>query len=168
MTVQNETKWLLQIIQENYPAAEWPDNLVRRNRDDLVTLDAPYSPRKEEGVELTLYNVVSVSTGSTNREFYGQDAQYSVEHELDVRVEGLDERKSGEIASDDEFKTLVAYVRKAIDDERVYPAVDTGDEDIGRVSYKDMGIVNSQNLSSNAKDHFREDMTVRMRGDLDP
>lgn len=167
MTVQNETKWLLQIIQENYPST-WPDTLVRRNRDDLVTLDAPNSPVKEEGVELTLYNVVSVSTGSTNREFYGQDAQYRVEHELDVRVEGLDERESGEIADDDEFKTLVAYVQYAINQERVYPAVDTGDEDIGRVSYKDMGIINDQNTSSNAKDYFREDFTVRMRGDLDP
>ena len=168
MTVQNETKWLLQIIKANYPGGYPTDGLVRRNGDDSVTLDKPNSPIKEEGVELTNYNTITVSTGNTNRELYGQNAQYRVEHELDVEIEGLDEREFGEIGDDSEFKTLTAYVRKAIDDERVYPAVDTGDEDIGRVSYKDMGIVNSQNLSSNAKDHFREGLTVRMRGDLDP
>ena len=167
MTVQNEVEWLIDVIKANYPTT-WPDDLVRRNRDDAVTLDKPNSPVKEEGVEATNYNTVSVSTGSVNRELYGQTPQYRVETELDVRVEGLDEREHGQIASDSEFKTLVAYVQKAINDEITYPDVDTGDEDIGRVSYLDLRIVNEQNLSADAKDYYRVDFTVRLRGNANP
>jgi hypothetical protein len=168
MTVQNEVKWLLDVIKSNYPGGFPTDGLVRRNRDDSVTLDKPDSPVKEEGVELTNYNAVSVATGSVNRELYGQTPQYRVETELDVRVEGLDEREYGEIASDSEFKTLVRYVQKAINDEITYPAVDTGDEDIGRITYLDLSIPNEQNLSADAKDYYRVDFTVRLRGNANP
>lgn len=168
MTVQNETKWLLGVIQSNYPGGSLPNDLVRRNRDDSVTLDKSNSPVKEEGVELTNWSVVSVATGSKNRELYGQTPQYRVVTELDVRVEGLDEREHGEISDDDEFKTLVAYVQEAINDEIVYPAVDTGDEDIGRVTYLDLSIENEQNLSADAKDYYRVDFTVRLRGNANP
>lgn len=167
MTVQNETKWLLEVIQSNYPMA-WPDDLVRRNRDDSITLDKDNSPVKEEGVELTNYNAISVSTGSVNRELYGQTPQYRVEHELDVRVEGLSDYEHGQIGSDDEFKSLVAYVQNAINQEITYPNVDTGTEDIGRVVYLDLGIVNESSLMADAKDYYRTDFTVRLRGNANP
>jgi len=167
MTVQNEVEWLLDVIKSNYPAA-WPDNLVRRNRDDSTTYDKPTSPVHEKGVELTNHSVVSVATGSTNRQLYGTTPQYRVEHELDVRVQGAHPEEHGPIASDSEFKTLVAYVQKAINDEIVYPVVDTGTEDVGRVTYLDLAIVNENNLSAQAKDYYRTDFTVRMRGNIDP
>jgi len=163
MTVQNEVKWLLDVIQTNYPGV-WPSDLVRRNRDDSVTLDKPESPIKEEGVELTNWNVVGVSTGSKNRELFGTGPQYRVETELDVRIEGLHENEYGEIADDDEFKTLVAYIQQAINTQLSYPAVDTGDEDIGRVIYRDLGIINEQNLSTDNRDYYQRDFTVRLRG----
>jgi hypothetical protein len=167
MTVQNEVEWLIDVIKANYPTA-WPDDLVRRNRDSSITYDKPNSPTHEEGVEATLFNTVSVSTGSVNRELYGQTPQYRVETELDVRVEGLNERESGQISDDDEFKTLVAYVQNAINSEITYPAVDTGDEDIGRIEYLDLSIPTEQNLSADAKDYYRVDFTVRLRGNANP
>ena len=163
MTVQNEVKWLLDVIQTNYPG-QWPDDLVRRNRDDSVTLDKPDSPIKEEGVELTNYNVVGVSTGNKNRALFGTKPQYDVETELDVRVEAIHENEYGQIADDDEFKTLVAYIQNAINSNLTYPAVDTGDEDIGRVVYRDLGIINEQNLSTDNRDYYQRDFTVRLRG----
>ena len=163
MTVQNEVAWLLDIIRTNYPVT-WPDDLARRNRDDSVTLDKPDAPVRENGVELTEYNVVGVSTGDKNRELLGTKPQYDVETTLDVRIEAINESEFGRIADDDAFKTLVAYIQHAINQELTYPAVDTGDEDIGRVVYKDLGIIDEQNLSSDDRDFYRRDFSVRLRG----
>jgi hypothetical protein len=167
MTVQNEVAWLIDVIQSNYPTA-WPDDLVRRNRDDATTYDKPNSPVHEKGVELTNWSVVSVSTGSTNRELYGTTPQYRVEHELDVRVQGAHPEEHGPIASDSEFKTLVRYIQFAIDQEMVYPEVDPDAEELGRITYLDLSIVNETNLSAQAKDYYRTDFTVRMRGNTNP
>jgi hypothetical protein len=181
MTVQNEVEWLIDVIQSNYPVA-WPDDVVRRNRDDSTTYDKPDSPVHEKGVELTNWSVVSVATGSTNRELYGTGPQYRVEHELDVRVQAAHPEEHGTVASDTEFKRLVSYVQHAINSKIVYPKVELGTvgastvgdatvsdtEDIGYVTYLDLAIVNENNLSAQAKDYYRTDFTVRMRGNIDP
>lgn len=166
MTVQNEVEWLIDTIKSNYPTS-WPDDLVRRNRDDSTTYDKPNSPVHEKGVELGNWSVVSVATGSKNREFYGTSPQYRVETELDVSVQGAHVEEYGPIASDSEFKTLVRYVQDAINSQVVYPDVDPTAESIGFITYLDLGIVNEQNLSSDAKDYYRVDFTVRLRGNAD-
>lgn len=166
MTVQNETAWLLDVIKTNYPGT-WPSDLVRRNGDDSTTLDVTGAPVHEEGVELTVYNVVGVSRGDVTRSLFGTKPQYDVETQLDVTVEGLHEYENGQVADSDEFLGLVRYVQYAINTQLVYPAVDTGDEDIGRVSYKDLGIVNDNNLSPEYRDKFEYRFTVRLRGYAD-
>ena len=163
MTVQNEVAWLIDVIKANYPTT-WPDDLVRRNRDESVTLDKPNSPIREKGVDPEQYNTVGVSTGSVNRELIGTKPQYRVETELDVKLEGKDEDEYGHVASDDEFKTILRYIQNAINTQLTYPAVDTGDEDLGRVVYRDLGIINENNLSAEYKDYFHAEFTVRLRG----
>jgi hypothetical protein len=163
MTVQNEVEWLIDVIKANYPTT-WPDDLVRRNRDSSTTYDKPNSPVHEEGVEATLYNTVSVSTGAVNRDLYGQGPQYRVETELDVRVEGLDEYESGQLSGDGEFKTLVRQIQYAIGRETVYPDVQPDANPINYITYLDASIVNGQSLSAESKDYYRRDFTVRLRG----
>lgn len=167
MTVQNEVAWLLGVIQDQWPGTSWPDDLVRRNRDDHVTLDKSDSPVKEMGVSLDQYNSVGVSTGSKNRELFGTKPQYNVETTLDVRVEGKHEDEWGRITDDDEFKTLVAYIQHAIDTQLTYPSVDTGDEDIGRVTYEDLGILTDTHNSVEQLSHYLRVFTVVLRGKQD-
>jgi hypothetical protein len=165
MTVQNEVKWLLDIIRSNYPAT-WPDDLVLRNRDDHVTLYDSGDVR-EQGVSLDAYDVVSVSSGSTNRELYGTSPQYRVETTVDIRVESKYTGEWGESDSDDDFNTLVAYVQHAINSEITYPNVDTGDEDIGRVEYLDLRIQDENNQSVQDKDYYLTTFTVLLRGNAE-
>lgn len=167
MTVQNEVTWLINTIESNWPGVAFPNSLALRDRDDARTY-YPNRTVREKGVELSRWSCVSVSTGSTNRQLYGTTPQYRVEHELDVRVQGAHPEEHGPIDDVDEFKTLVAYVQNAINGEITYPEVDTGTEDIGRVTYLDLGIVNENNLSAQAKDYYRTDFTVRIRGNADP
>lgn len=166
MTVQNEVAWIIDIIKSNYPAT-WPADLVRRNRDDAVTLDKPDSPVKEKAVSVDRYNVIGVSTGSKNRSLYGTTPQYDVETTVDVRIEGKYVDDWGEVADIDEWKTLVAYVQNAINQELTYPAVDTGNEDIGRVQYQDLGIIDETDQSVQHKDYYLTTFTVRLRGKQD-
>jgi len=161
MSVQNETTWLLGVIKDNWPGASWPSDLVRRNRDNAETLDAV--GRREEGVDLDLYNAISVSYGSRQDELFGTTPQYRIQTVLDVRIEGVHEDEHGQITDDDEFRKLVKYTQHAIDTQITYPSVPSTD-DIGRVEYLDLRIQDETAGLSAAKDYYDYTFSVSMRG----
>jgi len=95
MTVQNETRWLLETIIEEWPATGSlggdapPENLILRDRDDGVNYyadadaDDPDAPDGYEGVRETTtshdgFATVGISEGAVTREFYGNKPQYDV------------------------------------------------------------------------------------------
>jgi hypothetical protein len=170
VTVQNEVVWLLDTIDANYPSA-FPDDLALRNRDEPRTRypdgAGGFDLVREKGVSLDRWTVVGVASGSTTRELYGTKPQYDVETTLDVRVEAKADEEWGEMADVETFDTLVGYVQYAINQELSYPAVDTGDEDIGRVQYQDLGITDETNQSRENKDYYQTTFTVRLRGKQD-
>lgn len=170
MTVQNEAVWLLDTIRDNYSGG-LPDDVALRNRDEPRTRYPDgvggFDIVREKSVSTDRWRVVGVSTGSINREFYGTKPQYNVTTTLDVRIESKADEEWGETADIETFETLVAYVQHAINQETSYPAVDTGTDDIGRVVYQDLGIIDENTLSVDNKDYYLTTFTVRLRGKQD-
>lgn len=164
MVVQDEVRWLLGVIQSEWPDPSLPDDLARINRDAPENLA---TGKSSISVDLERYNAIHVSSGSVQREFYGNQPQYSVDTTLDVRVEAKAERDRGNVADDAEFNTLVRYAQHAINTQLSYPNVDPDAEDIGRVQYEDTRIEDEQRLAAGDKDYYRTDFSVRLTGKAD-
>lgn len=167
MAVQDEVKWLIGVIKDEYPK-DFPDDLARRNRDDSVTIHPDDSEKREEGVELNRFNVVGVSSGSVQRELYGTGPQYRVNTVLDVRVEAKHTEEYGQTDDSTGFGTLVAYIQYAIGQVITYPDVDPDADSIGFITYHDARIEDEQPPLSGEKDYYRTDFSVRLTGDTDP
>lgn len=163
MATQNEVRWLLGVIRDNWPVS-WPDDLTRVNRDKPEILQ---TGEESVSVNLERWNAIHVASGSVQRELYGNKPQYEVQTTLDVRVEAKPERDRGNVADDAAFGTLVDYTQHAIDTQLVYPNVDPDAEDIGRVVYLDARITDEQNDLAVEKDHYRTEFTVELRGNQD-
>jgi len=161
VATQNEVRWLLGVIRDEWPAA-WPDDLTRVNRDKPEILQ---TGEESVSVNLERWNAIHVASGSVQRELYGVTSQqYDVQTTLDVRVEAKPERDRGNVTSDADFGVLVARVQAAIDSVSYYPNVDADASDIGRVSYLTAQIQDEQNDLSVDKDHYRTEFSVRLDG----
>lgn len=164
MVVQNEVEWLLGIIKTNYPAAEWPDDLLRRNGNDSYNLE---TDERDVGVQPERWNTIEVSDGSKQQELYGTSPQYRVQTTIDVTIQAAHVQEGGHIADDNAWKQLVAYVKHAINSEITYPDVQSGREDIDYVEYLDLRIPDDNDLSSGDKDYYHREITVEMRGNAE-
>jgi len=181
MTVQNETRWLLETIIDEWPGTGSlggdapPDYLILRDRDDGVNYyadadaDDPDAPDGYEGVRETTtshdgFATVGISEGAVTRDFYGNKPQYDVTTTLDVRVAEKSVWENGTAESSGAHKTLVAFVQRAINTQLTYPAVDPDAEDIGRIVYLDAAITDEDNLESADQDAYQTTFTVRLRG----
>jgi hypothetical protein len=189
MTVQDEVSWLLDVIRDEWPESYWPQNVALRNRDEprtrypddeafggtaydsaqydstqVVTTD--FRTVREEAADVDRDIVISVSSGSTQRTFYGNKPQYRVERNLDVRIESKPDEEWGESVDVEAFNRTARYTQRAINTELTYPDVPSGD-DVGRIEYLDLGIVDENRLSVENKDYYLTTFTVRMRGNQD-
>lgn len=181
MTTQDEVRWLINTIIDNWPTTgslgdtNPPDDLVLRNRNDAityyrdVTATDPNAPDDYEGVREQAaptdgFRSVGVSDGAITRSFYGNKPQYDVETTLDVRVEEKSVYENGTAESDAAHKTLVAFIQEAINTQLTYPDVDPDAEAIGTIVYLDAAIIDEDRLASQNKDYYQTNFTVRLRG----
>lgn len=167
MPVQNEVTWLIDVVRDQWPGVVFPATLALRDRDEPLTYYPDGETIREEAVALDAYSVASFAHGAQTREFYGNAPQYDVTTTVDVQVEAKTHFEWGEADDIDDFNTLVAYLQNAINTQLTYPAVDTGDDDTGRVVYLDLAIQDVDYRSKEFKDQFRTDFTVRLRGRQD-
>lgn len=165
MTVQNEVRWILQTVKTNWPTATFPSDLARVDRDEPEVLE---TGERTKAVELSNWNAVSASLGQRTKQFIGKKPFYRVITTVGVRVKAAHSSDHGNVDSNDEFLALVRRIQYAIDQNISYPTVDTGTDDIGRVSYRDSAIVNENGTSNENVDSYRYDFDVRLRGHLDP
>lgn len=167
MAVQDEVTWLIAVIQDNWPGVEFPSNLALRDKDESRTFYPDGTDRVEQSVNADSYATVGVAHGNRTQQFYGNKPQYDVETTVDVEVEAKSDREWGESEDKIWFNTVATYTQNAINTQIQYPQVDTGDENIGRVTYLDLAIQDVDYRSREFKDMFRRDFTVRLRGRQD-
>lgn len=159
--VQDEVRWLLETIADEWPDGEFADeSAVRIDRDEPEVLE---TGKNTKSVELSRFAAIGVSEGDRSRDPIGTEFHYDVQTILDVRVEA----SRGEIGSKSEFRRLVRYAQAAIDTERTYPTIEA-DEDIGYVHYEGARIESEQDLSHEYADHWRVNFDVRLVGKQDP
>lgn len=172
MSLQNEVRWLLDLIKEAWPSygiepygdeygGAFPSNTVRIDRDEPRILE---TGERKKRVKLDRYNVISATLANRDRQPIGTEFDYHVETVLNVRIEGANASTHGQLDDSDHFNYLVAATQYAIGSERSYPDVDPDGSDFGRVQYVDARIENEQNLSNEDKDYYRADFDVRLRG----
>ena len=184
MAAQNELRWLLETLVTDWPTTgplggtAPPATVAFRDRDEPYTYYYPtdgtepatladYEREREEGVPTDGYRTVGVGTGSGTSEVYGNKPQYDTTTSLDVRVQEKTAFENGVVDTNAEHKTLVAYVKEAINSNIVYPTVDPDADDIGRVEYEDLLITNTDYRSREFKDQYRTEFTVELGGKED-
>lgn len=164
MAVQDEVRWVLRTIKAEWPEPTWPDHLARVNQDEPENLR---TGERVKTVDEEYFNSIRVSSGSVQRELFGQKPQYNVQTTIDVQVRGKSEHSDGKIEDVSEFNTLVARVQFAINTQITYPQVDPDADDLGRIEYEDTRITDEQRLSRGDKDYYRTDFTVLLTGKQD-
>ena len=184
MTVQNEVRWLIDTLIAEWPTTGSlggtapPDTVLFRDRDEPVSYyrepgvgdpDAPtdYEAKREQDAPTEGWRQVGVALGARTDAFYGNKPQYDVTTTVDVRVQEKTAFDGGVVDSNDAHLTLVAFVKRAINSEIVYPTVDTGSEDIGRVVYEDLRITDTDFRSREFANQYRTDFTIELRGKQD-
>lgn len=163
--VQDEVRWLLETIEEEWPGGNFAEENVVR-----VDFDAPEileNSERRQGVELSQHASITTLEGDRARDPLGTEFDYEVETILDVRIEGVHEHAGGTISSKNEFRRLKNYTQAAIDARRTYPTIDADDE-VGLVNYFEGRIENENSFMNEHSDEFRVDFEVRLRGDQDP
>ena len=179
MAAQNELRWLLDTLVTAWPTAGSlggtapPDTAAFRNRDEPESFYYPsteptgiadYDAVREPGMPTDGYRAVGVAMGSGTNDFYGNKPQYDVTTSIDVRVQEKTAFEGGVVDSNAKHKTLVAAVKEAINSDIVYPAVDSGADDVGFVIYEDLRIANTDYRSREFTNQYRTEFTVELRG----
>lgn len=164
VAVQDEVGWVLRTIKDEWPEPVWPDGLARVNQDEPKNLR---TDKRSVTVDEEHFNSIRVSSGSIQRELFGQKPQYDVQTTIDVQVRGKSVFSDGMVESVTGFNTLVAKVQYAINTQITYPEVDPDADDLGRIEYEDTRITDEQRLSRGDKDYYRTDFTVLLTGKQD-
>jgi hypothetical protein len=157
--VQNETQWVLDTIQSNWPDPLFPSDLVRLNNDRPEILA---SGRRTKEIELTKHNVVRAGLGDRRRELRGTESWYRIETIVDVGIEAAHDSQHGRVSDENSFDELVDKVQRAIDDERSFPTV--SGSGVGEIAYHTVYLQNEvPDLSAN-EDHYRTEFEVVLKG----
>ena len=166
MPVQDEVAWVLDTIRENWPV-DWPadddgtERLYRINRDEPEILE---TGERTKSVELTQASALGVALGSRTTEAVGTGYEHRVTTTLDCRLRGLTDQEYGHIESAADAKRLALSANHALLQERSYPDVDPGDEEIGRVAYHSLFVDDPTDRSHEYADTFWWDWTIRLVG----
>lgn len=172
MSVQNEVRWLLELIEAAWPSygvepygdtygGEFPASTVRIDRDEPRILE---TGERKKRVKLNRHNAISATLSTRDRQPIGTEFDYHVETVVGVRIEGVAASTHGQLDDIDHFNYLVAATQHAIGEERSFPDVDPDAPALGRIAYTDARIENEQRLSNEDKDYYRADFDVRLRG----
>ena len=184
MAVQNEVRWLLDTLVTAWPTTGTlggtapPDTVAFVNRDEPYTYYYPddgtepvtlddYDREREQGAPTDGFRTVGAAMGSGTNEFYGNKPQYDVTTSVDVRVQEKTAYEGGVVDSNAAHRTLVAFIKEAINANIVYPTVDSAAEDVGRVIYEDLRIANTDYRSREFTNQYRTEFTVELRGKED-
>jgi hypothetical protein len=158
---QNEVRFILDTIADNWPDATIPSAIRRIDRDDPVVLE---TGQRQRSIDLEGTVAISAGLAGRSRDPLGTEFNYDVRTEIDVRIEAVHSSEFGVVDDSDEFDGLVARVSEALNTARTYPNVDPAAGPIGRVEYLDLRIIDETGQSAGRADYYRRDLTVELRG----
>ena len=166
-SAQDEVRWVLETIRDNYPGDPFGTQLVRRDMDDMLTLDP--EPRRERSVDLTERAVIAAShDGEAARTPEGTAPRFDVVTRVRVRVEAAHRGEHGLVPDKDAFLQIAKRTRAAIDAERVFPTVQPDADPVGRVTYYNALVSDLESNSREGRGYYRRDFTVELRGKTNP
>jgi len=157
------TRFVLELLVNEWPDGSFPDPVVRIDRNESVILE---TGNPSQGVELTTNAVISVGRDTTDHTPEGTAPTYETIETLDVEIQALDTRQYGTVGSHAEFRRLVDNIKAALDTERSLPDITLSgrDRQPTRVS---MFIGDEQDRSTNQRSHYAVGFPLRLRGKLD-
>lgn len=168
MSAQDEVRWVLETIRDNYVGDEsFGADIVRRDMDESVTLDP--TERREVKPDLKGQAIVAATFGGeVDRVPQGTAPRFDIVTRVDVRIEAMHESQFGLVATKNDMLQIANHVRAAVDQERVYPDVQPAAESVGRVTYYNALAGTLEDASNEGADYFRRDFPVFMRGLTNP
>lgn len=158
------TRFVLDLIDEEWPDASLPPDLLRIDRNESVAVG---TGEVVQSVDLTDNIVLSVGRDTTDHTPEGTLPRYETVEVLDMKIEAADSRQFGTIGSHADFRRIVDKVRQALDAERSLPDVSL----TGRTRQPErleMFIGEETDRSSNQRNHYSVGFPLRVRGKLDP
>jgi len=157
------TRFVLELIYDEWPAVIIPDSLLRIDGNESVVLE---TGEARQSVDLSEHTVITATRDATDHDPEGTAPIYETVETLDVEIEAADKRAYGTVKSHAEFRGLVDKVQVALDTERSLPdpALSGRVRQPTRIS---MFVGDEQDRSSNNRDHYRVGFPLRLRGKLD-
>lgn len=110
---------VLDAIESNWPGG-FPSDVTRLDRDDSKDIDANTRLRT---ADLQQANFVTAATDSVDDKPFAARADPAAEAIIMITVQGLHADEHGQLADDDEFRSVVQDVKTALRDERHDPTI---------------------------------------------
>jgi hypothetical protein len=162
---QNEVRFILDIIADNWPEVKIPSVIRRIDRDEPEVLE---TGQRQRSIDLEDAVAISAGLAGKSREPLGTEFNYDIQTEIDLRIEAVHESEFGAISGINEFTGLTDRVKRALNEARTFPDVDPAPApdvgQIGRVAYLDLRIVDETVQSGGRADYYRSNLTVQLRG----
>jgi len=157
------TRWLLELLWDEWPEATLPRDVVRKDADDHYILE--WDQRKRS-IEQTDVAVIEVSRDATDPTPEGPGLNYETIETVDVELSAVVSDEWGPFDSHAEFRRLVDNAKAALDVERSYPSISLEDR-TRQPTRLTMLVGSEQDRSSTHRDHYAVGFAVRLRGKLD-
>lgn len=163
MPAQNEVRWLLDRIEQNWPDGAFRSDIVRIDEDEPEVLE---TGRRSASVELSNFIAIRAGEFSRSRDPQGAEFNYEIETDLSVTIEAVHADEFGQVDSAREFRGVINKTLNAINQARTYPAVEPTSDPVGRIKYLDAQIADQSTPpeARQAANFFAEELTVRLRG----
>lgn len=158
------TRYVLELISEEWPEPTLPEDLATYDRDDAVLLT---TGERRTDISLEEYTLVSASRDAIDPTPEGTAPIYETIETVEIEIEAVVAEQYGTVDSHAEFRRVVDNVKRALDVERTFPDVSLTDR-ARQPTRLSLFIGSETDRSSNHRDHFRVGFPVRIRGKLEP
>ena len=158
------TRYILELISEEWPEPQLPSGFARYDTDDAVLLT---TGERRTDIALEEHTLVSASRDAIDPTPEGTAPIYETVETVEIEIEAVVAEQYGTLESHAEFRRVVDNVKRALDTERTFPDLSLTDR-ARQPTRLSLFIGSETDRSSNHRDHFRVGFPVRIRGKLEP
>jgi len=158
------TRYVLELIGEEWPEPDLPPDFAAYDKDDAVLLT---TGERRTDISLEEFTLISASRDSIDTTPEGTQLTYETVETLDIEVQAVVSERRGTLDSHAEARRIVDNVKRALDVERSFPDVSLTNR-TRQPTRLSLFIGSETDRSSNHRDHFRVGFPVRIRGKLEP